>query len=291
VTEVRRLQRALFRMLHDAEFAARVRAGDAEAAASTGLGPSDLAGLRGADPAAIAADRDGRRGAQLLRNVTSEFPLCVAAGPRADGDDAWTPGFPRSAHFHRAVSEDEPLPLAFAAFAEATARDAKSALFRAFVALEAEMARARRAGPAPVPALAAGEVALTGWVRLLALPAGTHAAAVALGEALAAGGAGAARVAALEHGLAVDTTERLLVVADACADARFGRLRPVRVEPLPPLVAAFLEAARAPLAPAARRAFAAAHDVDAAEMEAVVDEYVAEGVLARGPAPGGATAG
>ncbi|HSJ98614.1 MAG TPA: hypothetical protein VLC53_16180, partial [Myxococcota bacterium] len=141
----RRLQRALFRMQHDPTFAGRVRAGDPEASASTGLGSAELAWLRAADPIALAADREGRRAAQLLRNAASEFRLSLALGPAGDGDQAWLAGFPRSSHFHRAVSAGTPLPLALATWAEQLAAGAPCAAFRALLALEAAMARARRA--------------------------------------------------------------------------------------------------------------------------------------------------
>jgi len=267
----RSLQRSLFRMQHDPGFAARLRSGDAEAVASTRLGARELGWLRSADPDAVAADRGGRRAAQLLRNVASEFRLCARVGPRGDAAGAWVEAFPRSPLFHRAVSRDESLPLAFAAWAEALAKDAPSELFRALVALEVEMARARRE-LRPVASPGPGEVVLSAAAHLLELPAGTHAAAAAL-----AGGAalGAAQVDSAAR-------EVVLIAADLRDDARFGRLRSVRVEPLAPRVAALLRLARAPQGAAARRAFAQHHEVDAAELEAVVDDYVAEGVLRRG---------
>ncbi|HEY8493057.1 MAG TPA: hypothetical protein VIN04_04140, partial [Myxococcota bacterium] len=78
--------------------------------------------------------------------------------------------------------------------------------------------------------------------------------------------------------------ETLLLFAEDGPPPRFGRLRAVRVEPLAPLVAELLRRAARPLAPSARAAFAARHELDAAEVEAVVDEYVAERVLLRGSA-------
>jgi hypothetical protein len=268
----RRLQRALFRMQHDPAFAERVRAGDAAAAASTGLGERELAWLRDADPIAMAADREGRRSAQLLRNVASELRLASTVGPAADGDRAWLAGFPRSPGFHRAVSEGAALPLACAAWAEALAAHAPSALFRALVTLEAAMMRARRQARPPPAAVPAGAVLRVPGARLVELPAGTHAAAVALEQG------------AEPAGLAVDEARRevLLIAADAAADARFGRLRPLRVEPLPALVAELLRCAERPLDRAARAAFAALHELVPEQVEAVVAEYVADGVLLRG---------
>jgi hypothetical protein len=271
----RRLQRALFRMQHDPGFAARLRAGDREAAASTGLGEAELAWLRGADPVALSADREGRRAAQLLRNVGSELRLATALGPAGDGDPAWLAGFPRSGRFHRAVSDGTPLPLALADWAEERAAGAPSPTFRAFVSLEAALLRARRdvALPATVPE---GAVLRAPSARLLVLPAGTHAAATAFASALAAG------MGRLPLAVEASGSETVLFAADARADARFGRLRPVRVEPLEPLVAELLRRAAWPLDRAARAAFAAEHELEPGEVEAVVDEYRADGVLVGG---------
>jgi hypothetical protein len=270
----RGLQRALFRMQHDPGFAQRLRAGDPEAAASTRLGAHELAWLRAADPVALGADRDGRRAQQLLRNVASELRLATALGPAGDGTRAWLAGFPRSPHFHRAVSEGTPLPLALADWAEERAAGAPCAGFRALVALEAAMARARRsAGPRPhVPR---GAVQRAPGARLVTLPSGTHALAAALARVLDAGGAIGPGAVALDE----RAHETLLLAADPGADARFGRLPPLRVEPLAPLVADLLRRADRPLDGAARAAFAAAHELALDEVEAVVADYVAEGVL------------
>lgn len=277
----RGLQRALFRMQHDARFAARLRAGDAAAAASTGLGPHELAWLRAADPAAIAADREGRRAAQLLRNVASELALASAVGPRGDGDRGWLAGFPRSDAFHRAVSEGASLPLALANWATERAAGAPSATFRALLALEVALVHARRAVHEPAPPLAEGAIRRAPGARLLVVPAGTYAVACTLQEAREAKAAGAAPgVPPVDEA----ARETLLLVAEDGPPPRFGRLRAVRVEPLAPLVAKLLQQAARPLAPSARAAFAARHELDAAEVEAVVDEYVNERVLLRGSA-------
>lgn len=275
----RRLQRALFRMQHDPAFAERLRAGEREAAASTGLGGPELAWLRAADPIALSADREGRRAAQLLRNAASELHLAAALGPAGDGDPSWLADFPRSPHFHRAVSEGTPLPLALAAWAEERASGAPDAAFRALVALEAAMARARRA-PVALVAVPEGAVLRAPTARLVELPAGTHAAAAALTRALAAGAARPPPAVAVAAG----ARETLLLAADPGADVRFGRLRPLRVEPLSPLVAELLRRARRPLDRAARAAFAADHELEPGDVEAVVEEYAAEGVLLRGSA-------
>ncbi len=258
-------------MQHDPDFAARLRRGEDEAVASTGLGAAELACLRAADPRAVAADRDGKRAAQLLRNVCSEFRLATRVGPDGGGGRDWIAAFPRSSHFHTAVAEDRSLPLAFAEHARDVATGASSAAFRALVSLEAELARARRQVPA-APAAAPGEVVLAGVARLVTLPAGTWALAAALD---------AGEATAKAPRLGDDGQERVLLVADAEPPAP-GALRAVRAEPLPDAVAAFLVRAREPLDAAARAAFARAHGVEPADVEAVVAEYVAEGVLVAG---------
>jgi hypothetical protein len=273
----RRLQRALFRMQHDPAFAASLRHGDAAAAASTELGARELALLRGADPVALSADRDGRRTEQLLRNVSSEFRLARAVGPDGTGAASWLAEFPRSSHFHDAVCAGTPFALGFARFAERLAATAPSRLFRALVALEAAMARARRASPER-PSVVPGAVVRAGGVSLVDVPAKTHAAATALATAP---GAGAPPLRDLPE-LDLRETETLLLAVDLDFDARFGRLRPVRVEPLTRLVAAFLRGAERPLDGPARAAFAAAHGLSTADVEAVVGDYVADGVLVLG---------
>ncbi len=274
-TRVRRVQRALVRMQHDAGFAERIARGDPEAIASANLDATGTAWLRALDPIAVAADRDGKRAAQLLRNVASEFRLCAGVGP-AGGGDAWTRAFPRSAFFHAAIARDVSLPLAFAAFAEARVAAGATPLFAALVALEAAMARARReveAAPAPPP----GTVCLSLAARLVDAPAGTFAAAAQLGGRLDRGAPRGALPA-----VSSAARESILIVADLGADARFGRLRPLRVEPLAELVAAFLERAKAPQDARACAGFASEHDVAPEDFAAVVAEYVAEGVLLRG---------
>lgn len=267
---VRRIQRTLVRLQHDAAFRDRFAAGEAEALASSGVSGAGLATLRALDPIAIAADRDGRRQAQLLRNLGSELAASAAVGPAGDGDAAWIEAFPASAHFHDAIVGDAPLPLAFACFAEACAAASSSALFRALVALDVAMLRARRATDLDV-APAPGAIQLSARATIVALPEGTHAASVAIA-------ASAANLAALRIDPA--RVERVLLVRDGTM--RFGRLPALRVEMLAPPVDAFLDAARAPLDRAAVARFAAAHDLDLADLDAGVADFVADGVLVRG---------
>ena len=272
----RRLQRTLFRMQHDAAFAARLRRGDAASQRSTGLGEEALAWLRAVDPVALAADRDGQRTAQLLRNVSSELPLSVALGPDGRGARGWIHDFPASDAFHEAVARDESLPRAFARHALDVAQSAAPP-FRALVALEAALVAARRDPPPPHRApLPPGRVRRSASARLLTLAAGTFALAGRIREALDAG----AVPSVAGHALPGPGRERLLLLTRPGA-SRFT-LPEIHVEPLSEPVAAFFDAAQAPLGAPERAAFAGRHGITAEEMEAVIGEFVAEGALEAG---------
>lgn len=272
----RRLQRALFRTLHDPDFAARLRNGDPQAVASTGLGEAELSWLRAADPDALTADRGGRRGQNLIESVTSELTLSThPAIARALPID-WPHAFRASPEFHDAVSRSEPFALAFGAFAMRRAREAGNVAVGALAALETELARARRrrSAPAQVPS---GHLLRAPDVSLLVLPAGAFALATALRVAL---DAGVAPAPSALRGLTPDETESVLV--QALGRAHPHALREVRAERLEPPVAAFLRSAERPLDAPALARFAVAHDVAPADLEAVADDFVADGVLLRG---------
>jgi hypothetical protein len=264
----RGLQRSLYRMQLDPGFAARLCARDAEAEASTGLGQAELAWLRAVDPAAISADRDGRRRAQLLRNVAGEFALSCAVAPTAD----WLDAFPASPQFHRAIAGDTSLALAFGDYARERAAGASES-FASLVALECALARARRATRA-LPPLPAGTLALAPVAWLVELRDGVFAWATALRAALDRGKP--APRATLRGG----EREIVLVAADP-APVATGRVRGVRAERLEPLVADFLAACEAGLPERERSAFASRRDVDPADVESVAREFLAEGVLVR----------
>ena len=253
----RRVQRTLFRMQLDPDFAARLRAGQAEA--SCGLEAEELLLLRSADPAAVSADRDGKRRAVFLANVASEFPLSLEAGLCVDG-------FTGSEEFHAAVRADRSLPLALARYALRCSA-AQPRPLRALVTLEGALARARRE-LRPCRAPAPGEVALAPGVSLEVLPAGTLALAERIREALDAG----KRTPAL----ALDTApEETLLVRSAPASRPLG-LREVEVEHASPALAALLCAACEPVA---RATLAAALSTDRAELDPVIDELIADRVL------------
>lgn len=268
--DTRALQRALFRMQHDAGFADRVREGAPEALRSTRLGAREIAWLRALDPDAVAADCDGKRAAQLLRNVSSELGLTLAAtGARPDA--GWPTAFPRSAHFHRAVSEGGALPVAFGAFAADQLAAAEGGPLGGLLALERALLAARRRAAAATPSPPPGSYRLSPEARLLTLPAGIHAWASALRAALDRGeGPPPAPAPA-------GPPETVLVLAGP-RPSPYG-LRAVEVEPLEPLVAAFLASAAAGLGPRDVEAFAARHDLEPDDVRAVAADYVAEGAL------------
>jgi hypothetical protein len=265
----RTVQRALFRMQLDPQFAARIAARDPEAARSAGLGPDELALLSGADACALSADREGRRREQFLRNVAGEFALSLAAAARPE----LLAEFPASAEFHAAVAADGSLPLAFARHLAARTR-AAPALVRALIELEGALARLRRVARSS-PVLAAGEVALAPWVELLAVPAGTLAAAELLR-------------AALDRG---DPTPFAVEVSEAASELLLLRRTPepppfglpgVELEELAPALADLLARAAAPLGREARVAYARAVEVAPEELEDVVAGLVADRVLVAG---------
>ena len=253
----RRVQRALFRMQLDPAFASRLRRGEAEA--SRDLAAEELTLLRAASREAVSADRDGKRRAQFLANVSSEFPLSIAAGLEVDA-------FTASREFHAAVRADQSLPLAFARYALRCTFEQPLPL-RALVALESALTRARRE-LRPCRAPSSGEVALAAWVFLEAFPAGTLALAERLRSALDAGAKPPSLV--LER-----APEETLLVLSAPAAAPF-RLRTARVEHASPALAALLRAACEPVT---RAVLAAVLSTERAELDPVIDELIADRVL------------
>jgi hypothetical protein len=265
-------------MQNDPSFAEALLAADAQAVASTGLGERELALVRCADPAGLAADRDGARRAQFLRNVTAEFLLSTAVAGRGRPGADFSTGFLRAPEFHAAIASGERLAYAFAAYAEREAASNGDSAIAAIAALESAMARARR-NLKSEPALERGEVALAASATLVDLPAGTF--------ELAAHVRGS-----VDRGVEPDATafDRLVTTRDARTETVMitskptsaHRLRDVEVERLEPLVAALLRAAAIPLDAGARAAFAGTRGITPMDVESFVDSLVAEGILARG---------
>ncbi len=270
----RRLQRVLFRMLLDSGFGERLLARDPGALSSAGLPKTELALLWQADPAGITADAGGKRRAQLLRNLGSELPLASAVGPRGDGDATWLERFPASTSFHDAIMADRSLPLALAEWATARTSSTEPG-FAALVALEGALLHTRRERPSDPP-VGPGHWVRAARARLVSVPAGTFAYAASVRVALDRCAPPPRSPLAPANGTGV-----LLLVADP-PESPFA-LAPVRVEPLPPLVAHLLQRAEHPLDAAYLQNFARDHDLDPAELESVVKEFQSEGVLLAGP--------
>lgn len=266
----RGLQRALFRMQLDPGFAARLRARDRGAEASTRLGSTELEWLRAADPVAVSADREGRRRAQLLRNVSGELALSLAAAR----EPGWLETFPASDPFHRAIAADTPLPLALAEHLVACAAS-RSQLLRSLVALESALARARR-GLRSAPRADGSALVLAPSAWLVELADGTFAWASALRQALDRG----TGLPDPPRGLPPGSRETLLVAAGEPAEG--SRLRLARAERLEPAVADFLRACESGLEARGVSRFCAERGLEPAAVESVVAELIAEGILLRG---------
>ncbi len=263
------LQRTLFRMELDPHFAGAVFARDPGVRADTGLSAEALEWLAVLDPRGVSADREGKRARMLAGNVVLEFTRTVHVAVERAGVDDLARGFASSREFHAAIRGDGSLPLAFAAWAARRLESCADPLVRAILALESELARARRE-VRPVPRPAAGEVVLAGSARLAVLPEGTLAAAQALSE-----GADPAEV-----GVVSGASETLLLGSRAGSWA--GALREVAVERLTPPVAAALAAALEPLGVTGRAELAGKLDAGPAELERLVEDLVREGLLLRG---------
>jgi hypothetical protein len=289
VIDHRRVQRLLFRMQLDREFAAAFRAGSAE---EPGLQPEERALLLRASPEALAADHRGRRRAQVLGNIASEYVLTLTEAASGPLGAAFMDEFPRSAEFHAAVSAEQRLPIAFGAWASRRAAEAGAGVLAAFAALESKMAEARRE-PRPASSPRRGEVALSERAWLLELPDGAfeHAQDARLAADgsltrppvppelaaraenwLAARGRGSSAAAE-----AVETI--LLVVVEAPGGHRLREVAPERLEPD---ASALLCEAREALSEAALARLAASRNWEASDVAAFVDALVAEGVLRRG---------
>ena len=248
----RRVQRALFRMQLDPGCTP-----DRE------LGPAERALLAAAHPAGLSADPGGRRRAQFLRNVTSEFPLALAASK----DRGLAERFTASREFHEAVASDASLPLAFAEYLAAADPGP-------LAALEGALARARRARRAPLP-LAPGEVALAPWAELVELPAGTLAAAERVRAALDA-------AVPTPIGVEIGASGREVLLLRREPEPGLFRLASLEVERLSPALAGLLSRAARGLGPEACALEARAAGLTITELHEIIADLVADGVLVGG---------
>lgn len=133
----------------DGGFASRIFEHDPQICSTTGLTDEEFSWLRAQDPAALSADPGGKRRAQIVGNIASEFRLSLSAASRSsrnagEPDPAWLDHFPGSAEFHGAVLGGDRLPLAFALFALHDARSKGHAELVPVIELELALARLRR---------------------------------------------------------------------------------------------------------------------------------------------------
>lgn len=243
----RGLQRTLFRMSLDPAFAAEVRAG----------GGDVHPWLRAIDPDLLAADPGGRRRDQLLGNVALEFLHTARAAPQI------VDGFIGAPEFHAAIRDDQPLPLAFASYA---ARALPPGPSRQVLALDAAMAEVRRCDARDPRGRPPAAVDLHPSARLVGLAAGTTTAAEALRDGRAAEPPG-------------DGTEWVLIVGRGPP----GPDRPLHIEGVPDGIAELIRAL--PLDDHGLAAFADRFALALPDVEALVAELVAEGILVRDPRP------
>jgi hypothetical protein len=279
------VQRTLFRMQLDSVFAAAVLRGDADAV--SGLGAAERRLLQGADQAGLAADRGGRRRAQVVGNAGSEHLLTLAEADRRGLALDLLIEFPRSAAFHAAIATEGALALAFGDWLAGRLAD-NPGILRPLAAFERAMAAARRA-PREAPTPKDGDIVLGERAHLVDLPEGLFDHAQALRAEIDADRTPPAPSQALETRSAAWTNgrdgggsgarETVLIVASATPQ-RHG-LRSVAAERLEPAVAKLLRAAQAPLGAAELGALAAAYGWHPDDVAGFVDELGDEGVLVR----------
>jgi hypothetical protein len=268
----RRLQRTLFRMQLDPGFAEALRRGAPEAVASTGLGAEDLSLVAEAPAAGVSADPGGRRRAQFLGNVASEYRLSTRVAARRGADPGLLDSFTSSAELHEAIASDRRLPPAFGRHARRRAEASGDVLLRELVALEEAMVLARRE-PVSRPSPGPGQRVLASSVRLVELARGTLEAAGAVRAALDADA---------DARPSVDPSGReTLLLVTAPADSPH-RLPEVSVESLGALPAALLRLAEEPVGEAELARLADEHGVEPSELEEFVASLVEEGLLVGG---------
>lgn len=265
------MQRTLFRMQCDDDFAARVFARESSALATIELKPTELELLCSLSPAGVRADPGGTRKGQVLGNIATEFVLTIAEASAAGQRDLLD-AFLGSAEFHAAMIEDTRMPLAFGAYATRRASGVASSALTGLVELECAMVRARRAETS-APKLAAGEVLLAPGSKLVRIAAGQADYADALRANLEAG-------APLPSFRALQGSELILVAPRPAAN--IFALGEVHVERLDSPVDQLLESARQPLGIDARAALAERFDASPADLERFVRDLIDDGLLIAG---------
>ena len=274
----RALQRTLFRMQADPEFARALLAREPEAVRASDLTQEELARIEGLDERALRADPGGKRRTQILGNASSEYRLALAAAARSEDAASFLGAFASSAEFHEALRKEGRLPLAFGAYAARRAEETNDPVLAAIVTLERAMVALRRDAvrelrtPTVTP-LGEGELILSPLVRIVALRAGTMDLAAELARDLR--GEDGPAVACLAPG-----QERVLLRAQEPPSVH--AIADVAVELLQPPVDELLALAAIPLAASARADFARQKGATPEVLERFLAGYVSEGVLLRG---------
>ena len=293
-------------MQMDGGFASRIFGHDPQMCSTTGLTDEELSWLCAQDPAALSADPGGKRRAQIVGNIASEFRLSLSAASRSSRNaggpgPAWLDHFPGSAEFRGAVLGGDRLPLAFARFALHDARSKGHAELVPVIELEFALARLRReAAGGRLGALAShhlphppgndrgaelsvsdmerNHAADTLWLspqaRIVDLPSGTHAWCETL-QAHLENGLPAPR----PSGFHPELQEGILLFAHTTG----ARHRPalVRTERLEPPVDELLKRSRTGLTSEARSEFARAQGAEPEDLERFLVDFLDEGVLVR----------
>ena len=242
----RALNRVVVRLLHDADFAARLAVDPDDALGGVGLSADERTWVAAVPSAAWRTDPD--RPQRVLAALGDEYSASASlAGAHADR-------FFTSAHFHRAVQERGSLALVFGAHL----RDDADACVAALAALEHAMACVRRAPRRP-PRCAPDHLRLAPSARVVRLPSGTSALLAALRAKRRPPGIGPG-------------DETLLVERDATTQG-------LRIEALEPGLAALLHRATEPVPRKDLDAVIRELGDDETEADAVIQGLIADGIL------------
>ena len=288
------LQRVAVRMFYDPSFVDRVYADPRAATADCELDDRERAWLVRPDRRAWGVDP--LRAARSLTTLVEEFPVATARWitTRVDGPGEGRPvGAPSPLQFfsdpvfHEGMQRGASLAALYARWLEGL--EPRDHHLRAFVAIEAALARARRAraargqtrgqGPRrPDSSVAPGDVVLAAGCTLIRVPAGTVAGYAAVLEGLRSDPRPLAEAviapAATFDVPALGSAESEAVLVDVREDE--GRLEILGEE-----LAALLQSSALAMTPEAWLARAEALGATPAQAEGLLSDFLDEGVLVR----------
>jgi len=264
----RTLQRVVVRMLHDAAFRAAVYADPATALADLALTPDDHRLLLAADARAWGADT--QRSERVLSALVTELPVAVLVLLEEGLSLARLRRFFEGAQFHATIMARGSLAPAFGDYLATLTKRPRT---QAFIRLEHAIALLRRACPLTVPK---DHLVRSSHVRPVALAGGTLAAWSHAKQALGSDPTARLLAKSRPRVAAVDprTTEWVLLQRNAATpdepEAAFvgealGRL---------------LEAAEQPTTRDVLIAVAEREGAETNEASEILDELIAEGLLA-----------